>query len=268
MKKIRLDILLVERNLISSRSLAQRMVMAGDIRVNGEMVIKPSQQVSEDCQIDVKQAPPFVSRGGEKLEAALQAFKILDLKGWACADVGASTGGFTDCLLQHGAARVYAIDVGHGELHWKLRNDPRVIVKEKTNARFLLQLDEKIDLATIDASFISLKTLLPVVMNWLKVDGQIIALIKPQFEAGREETARGSGVIRDSAVHKKVLLDLLTFAEVSGLSVAGLIQSPLLGPKGNKEFLVALTRSSDAYLNIEELVNSILRDASINSPAP
>jgi 23S rRNA (cytidine1920-2'-O)/16S rRNA (cytidine1409-2'-O)-methyltransferase len=261
-KKVRLDILLIEKKLIDSRNMAQRMIMAGDIRVNGEMVIKPSQLVSEESQIDIKQAPPFVSRGGEKLEAALNAFGMTNLNGSVCADVGASTGGFTDCLLKHGAIRVYAIDVGHGELHWKLRNDPRVISLEKTNARYMIALKEYVDLVTIDASFISLKTLMPVVKNWLKETGQIIALIKPQFEAGRSETAKGGGVIRDTEVHRKVLSDVLTYAKNLGFKVSGLIQSPLLGPKGNKEFLVHLIPGEGGEEEIFPLIEKVFLENS------
>jgi 23S rRNA (cytidine1920-2'-O)/16S rRNA (cytidine1409-2'-O)-methyltransferase len=154
--------------------------------------------------------------------------------------VGVSTGGFTDCLLQHGANRIYAIDVGYGVLHWKIRNDSRVSVMEKTNARYVKELPEKIDLATIDASFISLKVLLPVVKNWLKPEGSIIALIKPQFEAGRKDTAKGGGVIRDRQIHRKVIDQILKFAQVEGFNIEGLILSPIIGPKGNSEFLVYL----------------------------
>lgn len=256
MKKERLDVLLVERRLVESRSQAQRMIMAGDVRVDGQMIIKPSHEVQADCQVEIKQSPPYVSRGGEKLEAALIAFESTDLSGCICADVGSSTGGFTDCLLKHGAAKVYAIDVGKGELHWKLRNDPRVVVMEKTNARYVSALDERIDLVTIDASFISLKTLLPVVVNWLKNEGTIIALIKPQFEAGRQETAKGGGVIREANVHRRVLAEILEFAPSIGLFASGLIQSPLLGPKGNREFLVELKRGRG-----EEEKNSAMIDA-------
>ena len=197
-------------------------------------------------------------RGGEKLDAALETFRV-DVMGLTCADVGASTGGFTDCLLQRGAAKVYAIDVGKGILHWKLRNDPRLIVMEETNARFVESLPEAISLTTIDASFISLKILLPVAKKWLPPSipspllakhsrreqrevrrGEVIALIKPQFEAGKKDVARGDGVIRDAAIHRQVLLDVLTFAQGEGFSVRGLIRSPLLGPKGNAEFLAWL----------------------------
>src|SRR5687767_12169286 len=195
MPKIRLDVLLVERGLAESRAKAQAMIMAGQVRVAGQVTLKPGTAISADSVLTVDSGPRFVSRGGEKLDAALDAFEI-DVTGLICADVGASTGGFTDCLLQRGAAKVYAIDVGKGILHWKLRNDPRVVVMEQMNARFLESLPEKISLATIDASFISLKLLLPVAKNWLTENAQLICLIKPQFEAGKKDVSRGDGVIR------------------------------------------------------------------------
>lgn len=256
MTKVRLDVLLVERGLAESRAKAQALIMAGQVRINGQTALKAATAIELDSMLTIDSGPRFVSRGGEKLDAALEAFN-LDVRGRVCADVGASTGGFTDCLLQHGVAKVYAIDVGKGILHWKLRNDSRVVLMEETNARFVESLPEPISLATIDASFISLKILLPVVKKWLaplhlppnsqnlggvprRGEGGIIALIKPQFEAGKKEVARGDGVIRDAAIHRQVLLDVLTFAQNEGLSVRGLIKSPLLGPKGNTEFLAWL----------------------------
>src|SRR5919109_5378508 len=194
MAKMRLDVLLVERGLAESRAKAQAMIMAGQVRVADQVVLKPATAVSADSVLTVDPGPRFVSRGGEKLEAALEAFH-LDITGQVCADVGASTGGFTDCLLQHGAAKVYAIDVGKGILHWKLRNDPRVVVMEETNARYVEFLPEPVSLVTVDASFISLKILLPVIRGWLSPspltplpqgEENIVALIKPQFEAGKK----------------------------------------------------------------------------------
>lgn len=238
MTKQRLDMLMLEQGKVESRSLAQKLIMAGEVRVNGSMVIKPSQQFAPDAEITVEKAPPFVSRGGEKLLGALEAFELTHLDGLVCADVGASTGGFTDCLLQHGASKVYAIDVGYGILHWKLRNDPRVISMEKTNARGVTILPERIDLVVVDASFISLKILLPVISAWYQEKpGRLVTLIKPQFEAGKAEAARGAGVIRDHAVHQKVLRDVLDSAGQLGYACTGLIRSPLVGPKGNIEFL-------------------------------
>jgi 23S rRNA (cytidine1920-2'-O)/16S rRNA (cytidine1409-2'-O)-methyltransferase len=251
MAKMRLDALLVERGLVESRALAQRLIMAGQVRVNGELALKPATGVADSVQVEIEKGPQFVSRGGEKLAAALKAFE-LSLAGYVCADVGASTGGFTDCLLQNGAKRVYAIDVGKGILHWKLRQDPRVVVMEGTNARYVEHLPERIHFVSIDASFISLKVLLPVVKAWLAPQqkdagaqsaqpGNLVMLIKPQFEAGRAEAARGDGVIRDPEVHRLVLRSVLDFATQQGYHLEGLICSPLLGPKGNVEFLAWLS---------------------------
>jgi 23S rRNA (cytidine1920-2'-O)/16S rRNA (cytidine1409-2'-O)-methyltransferase len=252
MPKVRLDVLLVERGLAESRTKAQAMIMAGQVRVAGQVALKPGTTIPADSAVTVDSGPRFVSRGGEKLDAALTAFNI-DVAGLVCADVGASTGGFTDCLLQRGAAKVYAIDVGKGVLHWKLRNDPRIVVMEETNARFVESLPETMSLVTVDASFISLKILLPVIKKWLfplssfsregktKEEGtNVIALIKPQFEAGKKDVSRGDGVIRDPEIHKQILLDVLAFAQNEGLQIRGLIKSPLLGPKGNIEFLAWL----------------------------
>jgi 23S rRNA (cytidine1920-2'-O)/16S rRNA (cytidine1409-2'-O)-methyltransferase len=254
MTKTRLDLLLVEHRLADSRASAQAVIMAGQVRVNGEVEIKPSAQVSPEVELLIEAGPRFVSRGGEKLEAALAAFPI-PVAGRVCADVGASTGGFSDCLLQHGAARVYAIDVGRGLLHWKLRNDPRLVVMERTNARLVTALPEAVGLVSIDASFISLKLLLPVVKGWFTpvlpiqgdetrekgTQGDVIALVKPQFEAGRREAARGRGVIRDPEVHQAVLKGVLDFACAEGYTVRGQLQSPVIGPKGNIEFLLWLS---------------------------
>jgi 23S rRNA (cytidine1920-2'-O)/16S rRNA (cytidine1409-2'-O)-methyltransferase len=255
MPKVRLDVLLLEQGLAESRSKAQALIMAGQVKVDGQLTLKPATTISPDASLAVDPGPRFVSRGGEKLEAALQAFGI-DVHGCTCADVGASTGGFTDCLLQHGAVKVYAIDVGKGQLDWKLRNDPRVIVMEERNARFIETLPERVGLVTIDASFISLKKLLPVVKGWLpplrlapsspKMEREeegsqgIVALIKPQFEAGRVQVSRGGGVIRDPEVHRQVLLEVLNFASEEGFGLKGLMRSPLRGPKGNVEFLAWL----------------------------
>jgi len=265
MPKKRLDLLLVERGLAESRALAQRLVMAGQVRVNGEVALKSSTNVPAQARLEVDQGPPYVSRGGEKLAAAFKAFS-LQVNGRICADVGASTGGFSDCLLQNGARRVYPIDVGKGILHWKLRQDPRVVVMEGVNARYVEFLPEAVEIVTIDASFISLRILLPVVKKWFlnPAVGDVVALIKPQFEAGREEVAHGQGVIRNPAVHRQVLVDVLGFARHEGYEVRGLIRSPLLGPKGNTEFLAwlgfpeGLATSAD----IESLVKNSLPENS------
>ncbi len=258
MPKVRLDVLLVERGLAELRAKAQALIMAGQVRVAGQTALKPSTAITSDAELSVDSGPRFVSRGGEKLDAALDAFAI-DVTGHTCADVGSSTGGFTDCLLQRGAARVYAIDVGKGILHWKLRTDPRVVVMEETNARFVESLPERIGFVTIDASFISLKILLPVVKRWDKgaEEQGIVALIKPQFEAGRKDVARGDGVIRDPEIHRQVLNDVLAYAVQEGFGIHGLIKSPLLGPKGNAEFLVWL-REEIKELDIPTLVDSVL----------
>ena len=271
MPKIRLDMLVVERGLADSRAKAQAMIMAGQVRVADQVALKPATPVDSDSTVTVDSGPRFVSRGGEKLDAALEAFKI-DVKDFVCADVGASTGGFTDCLLQRGAAKVYAIDVGKGILHWKLRNDPRVVVMEETNARFVESLPEPVSLVTVDASFISLKILLPVIKRWFahfpvsttpvqsrkwKVEG-IVALIKPQFEAGKKDVSRGDGVIRDPEIHKQVLLDVLTFAQNAGFGVRGLVKSPLLGPKGNAEFLAWVDLSAEEGVEVKQLIENII----------
>jgi 23S rRNA (cytidine1920-2'-O)/16S rRNA (cytidine1409-2'-O)-methyltransferase len=245
MSKVRLDVLLVELSLAESRSQAQRLIMAGQVRVDGQLAIKPGASVSTQAAVQIDSGPRFVSRGGEKLEAALTAFH-LQVEKWICADVGASTGGFTDCLLKNGAARVYAIDVGTGILEWKLRQDRRVVVMEGTNARFIDHLPEPVDLVTVDASFISLKILLPVLKNWFRpLGGEVVALIKPQFEAGRRVVSHGKGVVRDPQVHRQVLEEVLSFAQKTGFSIQGIIRSPLLGPKGNIEFLCYATYAKD-----------------------
>jgi len=251
MPRKRLDLLLVERGLAESRAKAQALIMAGQVRVAGQVALKPATTVGPDALLAVDSGPRFVSRGGEKLEAALRVFPI-DVEGRLCADVGASTGGFTDCLLQHEARRVYAIDVGKGILHWKLRSDPRVVVMEETNARHVESLPEQVSLVTVDASFISLRILLPVIRSWLtpvtdaEGKGDVIALIKPQFEAGRRDVSRGDGVIRDPDIHRQVLLDVISFAQNNGFGLRGLIRSPVQGPKGNTEFLAWLSPSYPA----------------------
>jgi len=254
--KERLDQLLVRRGLVESRALAQRMIMAGQVRLKGQPVLQPSTRVSPDAAVEIIAAPRFVSRGGEKLEAALQKFR-LEPAGWACADVGASTGGFTDCLLQHGAGRVYAIDVGHGQLHWRLRNDPRVVLMERKNARYLSELPEPIRLATVDVSFISLRLILPLVAGWLVAGGEVVALIKPQFEAGRSQVGKG-GVVKDPATHHQVLFEILEAALGAGLAPQGLIRSPLVGPKGNIEFLAWLRKGGDSA-DLAQIIQASLR---------
>jgi 23S rRNA (cytidine1920-2'-O)/16S rRNA (cytidine1409-2'-O)-methyltransferase len=257
MQKERIDVLLVEQGLAESRSQAQRLLMAGQVRVDGQVVLKPATVVSTKAIIGVERGPRYVSRGGEKLEAALLRFQI-GVAGRSCADVGASTGGFTDCLIKFGAARVYAIDVGSGILHWKLRQDKRVVIMENTNARYLTHLPEVVSIVTIDVSFISIKMLLHTIRSWFSQEGgEIIALIKPQFEAGRREVSRGAGVIRDPEVHREVLYDVLNYACGAGYDTRGLMRSPLLGPKGNVEFLAWMGYPGKAASELNVLISTV-----------
>lgn len=238
MEKRRLDILLVERNLCESREKAQRLILAGEVCVNEQKVFKPAQLVSGDAVVALLAPEKYVSRGGLKLEEALRVFQC-EVRDRIAIDIGASTGGFTDCLLQHGARKVFAVDVGQGQLAWKLRNDPRVVVRDRINARFLTpdQIGEPVDLATIDASFISLTLLLPPVCGLLKPGGTLIALIKPQFEVGRDKIGRG-GVVREERFRQEVVDKIQTFAQNRlSLLLQGVTPSPILGPAGNQEFL-------------------------------
>ena len=262
MKKKRLDVMLVDNTLVESRSLAQRLIMAGQVRVAGQVIYKPATMIEGEPEITIEELPKYVSRGAEKLEGALHGFGLTDLQGLICADAGASTGGFTDCLLTYGAARVYALDVGQNILHWKLRNDERVVVMEGTNVRNQGSLPEAVDMVVIDVSFISLEIVLPVVRGWLKDENRgVVALIKPQFEAGRKEAARGKGVIRDARVHRDVLERTLQSAVREGYSVNGLIRSPLKGPKGNIEFLVYLHYPGDGVENLAGWIERAMSDS-------
>lgn len=241
MRKRRLDQLLVEQDLVQSRHRARRLIMAGRVLVDDRPVDKPGSLVLPEASIAIKSEDhPYVSRGGIKLETALEAFNI-DASGYVCLDVGASTGGFSDCLLRHGAVRVYAVDVGYGQLAWKLRTDPRVIVIERTNIRYMPRkaIQESIDLATVDVSFISLKIVIPSVLKFMKKGGSIVSLIKPQFEVGKKLVGKG-GVVRDPSLHDAVLKDLIAFFESIDLIYRSVISSPILGPKGNREFLIHL----------------------------
>lgn len=240
----RLDIALVERGIILSREKAQRAILAGQVRVNGHTAKKASDPVRAEDALELLAPERFVSRGGLKLEHALEAF-ALDVAGLAAADLGASTGGFTDCLLQRGAARVFAVDVGHGQLDWKLRNDPRVVVMEKTNARALTAESlPPVELVVVDCSFISLRKILPAAAAILKPGGRIVALVKPQFEAGKSEADKGAGVITDPAIHARVLAELETFANgVPGLGWRRVVESPIVGPAGNREFLALIEKA-------------------------
>jgi len=245
----RLDQALVERGLCESREKAKRAILAGQARINSQTARKASDSVKAEDEISLDAPEKFVSRGGHKLEHALLHFK-LDVTGTIAIDLGASTGGFTDCLLQNGAAKVFAVDVGQGQLAWKLRRDKRIVVMEKTNARHLKleQMPKSFlpaDLAVIDCSFISLRKILPPAIALLKSNGKIIALVKPQFEAGKAEADKGRGVITDSAVHERVLKELEDFVAMqSNLVWRGVTESPLLGPAGNKEFLALIEKTS------------------------
>ena len=241
MKKIRLDQLVFDRGFTESRERAKTTIMSGLVYVNGQKADKPGMSVDPEVTLEVRgEAIPFVSRGGFKLDKALKVFPV-DPQGKLCIDCGASTGGFTDVLLQHGAAKVYAVDVGYGQLAWKLRTDGRVVNLERTNLRYLTRelVPEEIDLAVMDVSFISVCLVLPAVKELLKPDAEYICLIKPQFEAGREEVGK-KGVVRDAAVHEEVIRHVLSFAESIGFSVMGLDYSPIKGPEGNIEYLCYL----------------------------
>ncbi len=243
----RLDQALVERGICESREKAKRAIMAGQVEVNNQLARKPSDSVTTEDQLKLLAPEKFVSRGGFKLEHGLEHFHI-NVSGLTAIDVGASTGGFTDCLLQRGAAKVYAVDVGQGQLAWKLRQDPRVVVMEKTNARNLGPAAfprpfVPAELAVVDCSFISLRKILPPTVALLKPSGKIVALIKPQFEAGKEEAGKGAGVIRDPEIHQRVLRELNDFVSAQpGLRWQGVVESPLLGPAGNKEFLALIEK--------------------------
>lgn len=240
--KKRLDVLLTERMYAETRSKAQAIIMSGQVYVNGQKADKPGTAYEENVEIEVRGSVcPYVSRGGLKLEKALRDFGIRP-EGWVCSDSGASTGGFTDCLLQQGARKVFAIDVGYGELDWKIRSDDRVVVMERTNIRYVTpeQLGEPLDLSVIDVSFISLKLVLPTIQTLLKPTGQVVCLIKPQFEAGREKVGK-KGVVRDLATHIEVLDHFVALADELGFHILGLTFSPVKGPAGNIEFLAHLT---------------------------
>jgi 23S rRNA (cytidine1920-2'-O)/16S rRNA (cytidine1409-2'-O)-methyltransferase len=244
-EKERLDKILVDRGLVQSRERARALIMAGTVVVADHVADKAGMMIAIDSDIRLKgEVLPFVSRGGLKLQKALDEFGI-DVTGLAVLDVGASTGGFTDCLLQRGAHKVFAVDVGYGQLAWKLRQDDRVVNLEKTNIRFLTpdRLPETPDMAVIDASFISLDKVLPNTIRLIRDDGAIVALIKPQFEVGRGEVGRG-GVVRDEAKHQAVISSILTLAERLGLAVKGVTESPIRGPKGNREFLIYLLKTA------------------------
>ena len=237
MKK-RVDLLLVERQVVDSRGKAQAMILAGDVLIEDKVVDKPATMVPDDVRIELRQKPPFVSRGGLKLAHALERFNI-DVSGMVALDVGASTGGFTHCMLKRGAAMVYAVDVGYGQLDYRLRVDPRVTVMERVNARYRFTLPEQADLITLDISFISLNKVIPTVSKLVKPEGKMICLVKPQFEAGRSMVEKG-GVVKDPAIHSLVLGDFVSWAIGQGYRLRDLTPSPIKGAEGNREFFVLL----------------------------
>ncbi|HHW48584.1 MAG TPA: TlyA family RNA methyltransferase [Clostridiaceae bacterium] len=264
MKKERLDILLVKRGFFSSREKARSSIMAGAVLVDGNREDKPGAKVAEDADIVIKEnINPYVSRGGLKLEKALKEFNIR-LDGKTAIDVGASTGGFTDCMLKNGAKKVFAIDVGYGQLAWELRNDERVVCMERTNIRYVKPEDIGVaaDFATVDVSFISLKKVLPVLMDLLNEDGEVVCLIKPQFEAGREKVGK-HGVVRDKEVHREVIEDIIGFARETGFSVKALSYSPIKGPEGNIEYFTYLSKKpGNASFNItEDFIASVVEES-------
>ncbi|HCC69033.1 MAG TPA: TlyA family rRNA (cytidine-2'-O)-methyltransferase, partial [Nitrospiraceae bacterium] len=245
LKKIRLDRLLIERGLVESREKARAFILEGNVLVNGMRVDKAGAMVMADAPLEILQEIPYVSRGGLKLEEAIRSFRI-NIEDKTAMDVGASTGGFTDCLLQHRARKVYAIDVGYGQFAWSLRHNPKVVLLEKTNIRYLEKelIKDAIDIATIDVSFISILKVIPKVLEFLTPCGEIIALIKPQFEAGRESVGKG-GVVRDEAKRLEVVEKIKIKAQELGLNVIGIVQSPLPGPKGNIEYFVYLKKTAN-----------------------
>ena len=253
--KIRLDQRIVQLGLLESREKAKAMIMAGQVYVNGQKELKAGTNVKPEDSIEVRSSMEFVSRGGYKLKKAVSVFPIT-LKDKICMDIGASTGGFSDCMLQNGAKKVYCVDVGYGQLAWKIRSDPRVVNLERTNIRYVTdeQVTDKIDFASVDVSFISLELVLPVAYNLLSDDGETVCLIKPQFEAGRENVGK-KGVVRDINVHKNVINKIYLFAKQLGFDVCGLDFSPIKGPEGNIEYLIYLKKQgTDANIDIDYTV--------------
>ncbi len=262
MAKVRLDALVYSQGLSSSREKAQAMIIAGEVWVSGTRVDKPGTKVDENAEIVIQSRRiPYVSRGGFKLEGAIRDFK-LDFQAKVVLDVGASTGGYTDCALQNGADKVFAVDVGYGQLAWSLRNDPRVVVWERTNIRYFTpdQLGELVDIITMDVSFISTTLIYPVLVNLLKANGEVISLIKPQFEAGKEKVGK-KGVVKDPAVHREVLLRCIAVAEQSGLNCVGISHSPIKGPEGNIEYFIHLKKQPGPLAQIVEKVAEVVLNA-------
>lgn len=254
----RLDEAVTRLGLAPTRSKARAMIMAGDVLVNGLPSLQAGTTVRANDEISLKARPRFVSRGGEKLDHALEAFGI-DVTGFICADLGASTGGFTDCLLQRGASRVFAVDVGYGQIDQKLRDDPRVVVEERVNARYLESLPEPVDLVVIDVSFISLSLILPVAAKLLTGNGICVPLVKPQFEAGRKDVGKG-GVVRDRAIHRRVLDEVAGYAAGNGFALCGVTTSPITGPAGNVEFLMDLRKGVDSPDEPASLIEKVFAE--------
>jgi 23S rRNA (cytidine1920-2'-O)/16S rRNA (cytidine1409-2'-O)-methyltransferase len=255
-ERVRADELVVRQGLAPSRSRAKVLIVAGDVQTPDGRVTKPAEQLAADTVLSLREKPRYVSRGGLKLEAALASFSI-GVGGMVAADIGASTGGFTDCLLQHGAARVYAVDVGYGQLNYTLREDARVVVLERTNARYMEALPEMVDLIVIDVSFISLRLVIPAIQESLSAGGRAVALIKPQFEAGRGAVSR-QGVVRDENVRERVVRQIIDFAAERNLGFEGLIRSPLVGPAGNEEFLLSVVEGFQPdEASVEHAIRSV-----------
>jgi len=256
----RLDVALVNRGLVESREKGRALIMAGSVYVNGQKAFKAGESIKDGMNIEIRGAKlKYVSRGGLKLEKSLEVFPI-NLTDKVCADIGASTGGFTDCMLQNGAKKVYAVDVGYGQLAWKLRSDERVVNMERTNVRYLDfdLIQDKIEFVSIDVSFISLKLVLPVVYELLADGGELVALIKPQFEAGREEVGK-KGVVRDASVHRSVIENITSFAYETGFCVKGLDFSPIKGPEGNIEYLMYVSKNGENTNNVtEDIIDSVV----------
>jgi 23S rRNA (cytidine1920-2'-O)/16S rRNA (cytidine1409-2'-O)-methyltransferase len=266
LSRVRLDVLLAERALAESRERAQALILAGRVTVNGQPALKAGQLVAPDVALDVRQSEPYVSRGGYKLAHALDTFG-LDVSGLVAVDIGASTGGFTDVLLQRGARRVYAVDVGRGQLHWRLQGDPRVVVLDRTNARHLTLLPEQPGVATVDVSFISLRLIIPPLRRLLAPRSFMIVLIKPQFEAGPRQVGRG-GIVRSAEVHRSVLTSLAEWFQEQGLPLAGLVASPIRGAAGNREFLAWLSEDAPEGAGQDQLIERALASSSEVGPSP
>ena len=266
MEKVRLDVFLTSNNLVSGRDRAKALIMAGQVYVDNQKADKAGMMIDSDCTtVEVRgEQLKYVSRGGLKLEKAMEEFPI-DLNGAVAMDIGASTGGFTDCMLQNGAKKVFAVDVGYGQFAWKLRNDSRVVNMERTNIRYVTpeQIGEVLDFASIDVSFISLKLVLPVAEKLLGDEGQVVALIKPQFEAGRGQVGK-KGVVRDSAVHEQVIKNVIEYAKESGFFVSGLSYSPVRGPEGNIEYLVWLTKTDKGFDADDGFIKALVSDSHEN----